>query len=121
MIYGLKELADKLQYVTFLSLTLSYIIKNAMAAKSYFKGDNSAMYCSVLIQRVSFFLSFYLSIFLFIFFRTMVFSNIAMKLVLKPMLNKDYYYNITVNCDIPPLPETAKSEIEFKKVCKFIL
>ena len=51
----------------------------------------------------------------------MVFSNIAMKLVLKPMLNKDYYYNITVNCDIPPLPETAKSEIKFKKVCKFIL
>jgi len=50
----------------------------------------------------------------------MVFSNIAMKLVLKPMFNK-YYYNITVNCDTPPLPETAKSEIEFKKVCKFIL
>ena len=51
----------------------------------------------------------------------MVFSNIAMKLVLRPMFNKYYYYNITVNCDIPPLPETAKSEIEFQKDCKFIL
>ena len=71
------------------------------------------MYYNVLIQCVSFFLSFYLSIFLLIFFRTVVFSNIAMKLVLKPMFDKYYYYNITVNCDIPPLPETAKSEIEF--------
>ena len=67
------------------------------------------MYYNVLIQCVSFFLS----IFLLIFFRTVVFSNIAMKLVLKPMFDKYYYYNITVNCDIPPLPETAKSEIEF--------
>ena len=51
----------------------------------------------------------------------MVFANIAMKLALKPMFNKYYYYNMTVNCDIPPLPETAKSVIEFKKVWKFIL
>lgn len=70
---------------------------------------------NVLIQCVSFFLSIYLS---FYFFPTMVFSNIAMKLVLKPMFNKYYYYNITVNCDIPTLPETAESEIEFKEVCK---